>query len=60
MKAYELLAKLRLMILDGYEDGEYVWIGKDSDCRKLPWEEESILRDHDLIKEFNSKQHVQV
>jgi len=50
MKAYQLLAKLRCLTLAGYEDGQYVWIGKDKDWSKVEYEEESIMRDRSITK----------
>ena len=47
--AYELLAKLRILALVGQNfDGELEWIGTTEQWNKLPYEEESILRDKQL------------
>lgn len=51
--ASELLAKLNLLALCGQnEDGELEWIGSDKQWDKLEIEEEAILRDYQLEKEF--------
>lgn len=50
MQAYILLAKLRILKLVGFENGELQWIGSDSDWKMLALEEESILRDYQLSK----------
>ena len=50
MYAYQLLAKLRLLTLAGYEDGEFIWLGKDTAWRQLAIEEEDILRANELNK----------
>lgn len=48
-KAYELLAKLRLLTLVGQNDeGELEWVGTTKQWKELKYEEESILRDADL------------
>ncbi len=43
--AYQLLARLKLLTLVGYENGEYVWMGKHSDFSKIPFEEERTKRE---------------
>jgi hypothetical protein len=52
-QAYELLAKLNCLTLDGQEDGYLEWRGNDDQWRKLKYEEESILRDSEIKKEFD-------
>lgn len=52
MKAFKLLAKLRLLILVGYEDGQLIWTGKNSEWAKVSYEEESILKDWELEHNF--------
>lgn len=50
-KAYELLAKLRCLILAGQNStGELEWIGTGEQWKDVNLEEESILRDFDLAK----------
>lgn len=50
-KAYELLAKLRLLTLSGIDfEDELEWIGTDLQWRKCRYEEESIIRDYELSK----------
>lgn len=53
--AKELLSKLRYLTLAGYEDGGYLWIGTDSQWKLAGLEEEAILRDWDIKKEFYNK-----
>lgn len=51
--AFELLSKLRLLTLVGQNsDKELEWIGTDKAWKILDYEEESILRDWDLKKEY--------
>lgn len=47
MKAYQLLARLNLLTLCGYVDGEYEWIGTDSQWRKIDSEEARILKNYE-------------
>jgi hypothetical protein len=48
-KAFQLLAKLRLLKLVGQNDeGELEWIGRDCDWANLDLEEARILRDWDI------------
>lgn len=53
MKAYQLLAKLRLLTLAGTKDGQLEWIGTDTQWSQVPLEEESILRDWELKQDFD-------
>lgn len=48
MEAYKLLAKLRLLSLAGYENGELLWIGTSKKWDELATEEEDILRAYEL------------
>jgi hypothetical protein len=54
-KASELLAKLNYLTLVGKENGELIWMGKDKDWNGLQFEEEAILRDHEINKMLNPK-----
>lgn len=47
-EAYKLLAKLRLLTLVGYEDGQLIWCGPSKKWDELVIEEESILRDFEI------------
>lgn len=53
MYAWQLLARLRLLTLAGCEQGELLWIGTTDAWNKIAIEEESILRDWDIKKEFD-------
>jgi hypothetical protein len=44
MKAYQLLARLNLLTLAGYENGEYIWIGTDKKWNMIDSEEARLLR----------------
>lgn len=48
MKAYQLLARLNILTLCGYSNGEYEWIGTDSQWRMIDSEEAGIIR----LKQF--------
>jgi len=50
MEAFRLLAKLRLLTLVGYEDGELIWCGPGHKWDELEVEEESILRENEINK----------
>lgn len=53
MYAYELLARLRLLTLCGQgDDGELEWIGNSNEWGLLSIEEESIIRDEEVINLF--------
>ncbi len=54
-KAYEILAKLNCLTLVGQKDGELEWIGTDKQWKALQFEEECILRDWEISKQFNLK-----
>lgn len=56
MKAYELLAKLRLLILIGkYINGELTWMGTTRNWNQVSIEEENILREWDLKQTHEKK-----
>ena len=50
MQAYQLLAKLRVLSLAGFENGQFIWVGTDKQWDDVKYEEESILRDAELAK----------
>ena len=54
MKAYQLLARLRLLtLLEKNSDGDLVWVGNSAATVDLPIEEEHILRMWELNKKTN-------
>jgi hypothetical protein len=56
MLAYELLAKLRCLTLVGQNHfKELEWIGTDKQWKALQFEEECILMDWKLSRNFNQK-----
>lgn len=48
MKAYQLLAKLRLLTLQRQLNGWLVWSGTSEAIENLKYEEENILREYEL------------
>ena len=49
MKANELLARLRHVTLCGYEDGQLIWCGTDSQWRASEMEEMAIMKEHEMF-----------
>ena len=49
MKAYQLLARLRLLTLSGFKDGEFEWIGTDKTWKSIEAEEQKILEEYNLF-----------